>query len=210
MIGSERHDSNVEQMLIVACATTAAVALGIATQARLTVPLDRAVRSTERAKCPRVVRVAKAVSYPAAPTSHSALAVASSVALRCTTGRFAPAPIVASLMAFAANRGARLFVDQLRPPGARKRLGLDRFGFPSGHTVGGTAVAFATAMEIAKGKSPQIRTATYLAATTFAVAVGWSRVALDEHWIDDVLGGWAIGVAIAAIAVSACDAIDPR
>jgi hypothetical protein len=203
-----RRRARIEQMLIAACATGIAIALGIATQARKTVPLDRAVRKAVRAKRPRVVRIAKCVSFPAAPTSHTAVAVAASSAIGARTGRVAPAPVVASLMAFAIDRGARLFVDQLRPPYARQRTGLDRFGFPSGHTGAATAIAFATAIELSKACSPAEKVAAYLTASVCSAAVGWSRIALDEHWIDDVMGGWAIGIAIANIAVVTCDASD--
>ncbi|MEO7086470.1 MAG: phosphatase PAP2 family protein [Gemmatimonadaceae bacterium] len=197
--------STLDNILVAATATAIAVVLGAATQTFRTAAFDRKVRKAMRARRPRVVRLARSTSYLAAPASHPALAIAASAALTAARGRLAPAPVLASLLALAIDRGARLFVDQLRPPGARRRTGLERFGFPSGHTSAGTAIAFATAMEFAKGRSPGEKAATYLSAGIFAAAVGWSRVALDEHWADDVMGGWAVGVAIASIADLTCD-----
>jgi membrane-associated phospholipid phosphatase len=201
-----RSGSANEYLLIAGCAATVAIALGLATQRHKTVRLDRAVRKAVRLKRgPRVVALAKSVSFPAAPRSHTAVAVASSAAIGAVTGRLTVAPVVASLLAFAIDRGTRVFVDQLRPPFARKRTGLDRYGFPSGHAAAGTAVAFATAMEAVRGSAPRTKATAYLAAGVCSAAIGWSRIALDEHWVDDVMGGWAIGVAIASIAVVACD-----
>ena len=208
MSSDERHGVRVEQMLIAAIATTAAIGLGIATQTRRTAALDRTVRSAVRARRPQIVRLAKAASFPAAPQAHTAVAVASVATIHAATGRFAAAPVIASLLAFGIDRASRLFVDQLRPPFAGKRSGLDRFGFPSGHTSAATAIAFATAMEVARGGAPATKAAAYVMAGLYSAAVGWSRVALDEHWADDVLGGWAIGVGIASIAVTACDVVD--
>lgn len=48
------------------------------------------------------------------------------------------------------------------------------------------------------------RVGLYSLAGVWAAAVGWSRLQLDEHWFDDVLGGWSAGIAI-AIASTACD-----
>jgi membrane-associated phospholipid phosphatase len=215
-IRQDTHNgARLEQMLIAAAAGSVAIALGVATQTRKTVPLDRAVRNAVRnairpRRRPRVVKLAKCVSYPASPPAHTTMAIAASAVVAVHAGRFPPSPVLASLLAFGVNRGARLFVDQQRPPHARTRIGIDRFGFPSGHTTAATAVSFATAMEFTRGKSPRAKAAAYLAAGVCSAAVGWSRLALDEHWIDDVMGGWTIGIAIANIAVAACDAIDAR
>ena len=108
-------------------------------------------------------------------------------------------PLFASLSVFALNKGTRLLVHQPRPPGAKPRKGLDQLGFPSGHTLAATAIAFATALEIGEGRSPVQRSALFAAAGTYAATLGWTRLALDEHWIDDVVGAWAGGVALAII-----------
>jgi membrane-associated phospholipid phosphatase len=60
-------------------------------------------------------------------------------------------------------------------------------------------------MEAVRGSSPRTKATAFLAAGVCSAAIGWSRIALDEHWVDDVMGGWAIGVALASIAVVACD-----
>src|SRR5262249_25435570 len=109
------------------------------------------------------------------------------------------APLAASLSVFALNKGTRLLVRQPRPPGARPRRGLDRLGFPSGHTLAATAIAFTTALEIAEGRSAVQRTALFTAARPSAVTIGWTRLTLDEHGMDDVVGAGAGGFALAIL-----------
>src|SRR5262249_46109030 len=107
--------------------------------------------------------------------------------------------LAASLADFALNKGTRLFVHQPRPPGAKPRRGLDRRGYPSGHTLAATAIAFTTALEIAEGRSGAQRAALFAGAAAYAAMIGWTRLALDEHWIDDVVGAWAGGIALAIV-----------
>ncbi len=60
----------------------------------------------------------------------------------------------------------------------------------------------ATASAIADDlpRSQQILLWTTVAA--FALGVGWSRLYLDEHWLDDVVGGWLAGTVIGLGAAS--------
>ena len=57
---------------------------------------------------------------------------------------------------------------------------------------------------LADGCSATERVGLYSLAGVWAAAIGWSRLQLDEHWFDDVLGGWSAGIAI-AIASTAFD-----
>jgi len=59
-----------------------------------------------------------------------------------------------------------------------------------------TAIAVASAGEIADQLSDRERKLLWAAVAAFAISVGWSRLYLDEHWIDDVVGGWMAGIAI--------------
>lgn len=74
----------------------------------------------------------------------------------------------------------KLTVDKDRPNG-------DSMSFPSGHT----STAFSGASFIQKRYGWQYGIPAYLAASF----VGWSRVEADQHYIEDVLAGAAIGVA---------------
>lgn len=69
----------------------------------------------------------------------------------------------------------------------RPRPSTEVDGFPSGHT----AYAFALA-EAVGAREPQARPWLY----AYAVAVGWSRVELNRHDWDQVIGGALLGYAI--------------
>ena len=89
------------------------------------------------------------------------------------------------------DKATRFLVSQRRPPMAPHHKGHDRFAFPSGHTGAATAIALATAIELGDGCSATERVGLYSLAGVWAAAVGWSCLQLDEHWFDDVLGGWS-------------------
>ena len=61
-----------------------------------------------------------------------------------------------------------------------------------------------TGSEIA---SPELERIAWTLALCGSVAVGWSRIYLDEHWIDDVLGGLGAGAAVGVAAVALADRI---
>jgi undecaprenyl-diphosphatase len=105
-------------------------------------------------------------------------------------------PIVASLGALVVDNGTRLVVHQRRPPKAGRHHGRNRFSYPSGHTTAATAIAIAVAGEISDGLSSRESELLWTAVAAIAISVGWSRLYLDEHWIDDVVGGWLAGIAL--------------
>jgi membrane-associated phospholipid phosphatase len=59
-----------------------------------------------------------------------------------------------------------------------------------------TAIAIASAAEIADQLSSRERRFLWTGVAALSISVGWSRLYLDEHWIDDVVGGWMAGIAI--------------
>jgi hypothetical protein len=48
----------------------------------------------------------------------------------------------------------------------------------------------------ASDSGPKMRAATALLAGVTAGGVALARLFLDEHWLDDIVGGWLAGVAI--------------
>ena len=100
------------------------------------------------------------------------------------------APAVA-LMAFDL---VKVSVGRARPAGGAAE---DTFAFPSAHSAASASICCAVAWVFWRE-----RIANAPACLSFAVlaplAIGISRIVLDVHWVTDVLGGWSLGVLIAA------------
>ncbi|MGI8766260.1 MAG: phosphatase PAP2 family protein [Gemmatimonadaceae bacterium] len=96
----------------------------------------------------------------------------------------------------------RLIIHQERPPHASRHQGLDQYAFPSGHTCAATAIVFTVATELWPVAGPKARAATVLLAAVTAGGVALTRLYLDEHWLDDIVGGWLAGVAIGSASVA--------
>jgi membrane-associated phospholipid phosphatase len=180
--------------------------LGVAARSNALGGADRAVRRRIHPKRSKpLTKVAHAVSSLAAPHVHPVLAALLAFTVGRIRGRGAPSVILASLSVTALDKASRISVHQKRPGGAPKHEGLDRFAYPSGHTCAMTAIGVAAASEISEIASPELETIIWGSVIFAAAAVGWSRLYLDEHWIDDVAGGWGAGAAVGVGAVVLAD-----
>ena len=108
---------------------------------------------------------------------------------------------VAALGGWGAHRLAKMVYHRPRPtrrPGRRRKKSSS---FPSGHTVGATALYGGGALALHRagviGRAPAAAIGVGIPAL-----MGASRVALDWHWATDVIGGWLLGGAV-ALAVAA-------
>jgi undecaprenyl-diphosphatase len=72
-------------------------------------------------------------------------------------------------------------------------------GFPSGHSTAAAAF-YGAVIFLADSLSPRLCRATRVLAIVMIVLVGLARVLLRAHWPSDVLGGIALGLALASIA----------
>jgi len=99
--------------------------------------------------------------------------------------------------------GAQLVVAILknafdRPrPSAGSAVPLpESFAFPSGHAAAGSAGLGALAVLIAE-RLPSLRDRVrlWVAVVVVGLAVGLSRIALNVHYVTDVLAGWCLGLA---------------
>lgn len=69
------------------------------------------------------------------------------------------------------------------------------FSLPSGHTTGSTVVAGMLAyLTVWLARRAWVRVAAVIAASTWAVAMGISRLYLGHHWLTDVVFGWLLGL----------------
>ncbi|MFD5714618.1 hypothetical protein OQI_26955 [Streptomyces pharetrae CZA14] len=82
--------------------------------------------------------------------------------------------------------------------------------FPSGHAMTATLVCGLLLWLLHRGGAGRAlwRTAVTVAVVS-VVGVGLTRVWLGVHWPTDVLGGWLLGAAVAALAVAAHQRLRP-
>jgi undecaprenyl-diphosphatase len=179
--------------------SSAAIAggLGVAVKRDSTTAINRAVRKRIHPRRSAALRsAANGISYLADPHAYPFVAAALGLLVNRANGEGGLGPIAASFGALAVDNATRLFVHQRRPPKAGRHHGRNRYGYPSGHTTAATAIAIASAGEISDQLSQRERIVLWTAVAALSISVGWSRLYLDEHWIDDVFGGWMAGIAL--------------
>jgi membrane-associated phospholipid phosphatase len=86
----------------------------------------------------------------------------------------------------------------------RPRPEAAAYGFPSGHVTAASAY-FGAVVYLAERMRPGLRTAVRAFAVVMVILVGVARVVLRAHWPSDVLGGLALGLALASIAAIIAD-----
>lgn len=111
---------------------------------------------------------------------------------RLAAGTIAASSIVATLLAMSFDR----MVPQPPVP-ANHRHEPRKAVFPSGHALVATSVSSTAAYVLSRERMVDVRAAT-LAATAFSLANPALKLAVRKHWLSDVVGGVAAGVAVAA------------
>ena len=164
--------------------------------------LDTLVRRKVRSNNSRAAKVsALAVSLFGYPVVYVPAAVIAAEWLSRRGKRGAGPLAAAALGGWLVHRGIKLVVVRMRPPSQRGDSNAHR-AYPSGHTAGTTSVALTGAYVLYRE-----HVLPGAAAGTLGVAIpilmGMSRVFADEHWMTDVVSGWATGAAVAAIAAEA-------
>jgi membrane-associated phospholipid phosphatase len=115
-------------------------------------------------------------------------------------GRRAALPLIASVTAEVVNRVCEGTLHIRKPPPGKKER--HKPSFPSGHALETAAVALTSSYVMAReGLTAPARSAAV--AMALAAASGGGRVYLDRHWVSDAVGGYLLGIGIAA----ACGAL---
>lgn len=121
-------------------------------------------------------------------------------------GRTAGAGVLVSgaLVSQALSALLKWLVGRERPDWIAESLPLTH-AFPSGHAMVPTVI-YAMAAFLVASVEPRVRTALALLVPPLCALVGLSRIVLGVHWPTDVIGGFALGVFLAALGMLALDA----
>jgi membrane-associated phospholipid phosphatase len=85
------------------------------------------------------------------------------------------------------------------------------YSFPSGHAATAVVLYGALGLLRAERARSRIRAAGWIvAAAAVALAIGWSRVILNVHFVSDVLAGFAVGLAFLSCCCIARDFLAAR
>jgi membrane-associated phospholipid phosphatase len=104
--------------------------------------------------------------------------------------------------------GIKDLFRRTRPPGAGT-LYLASYSFPSGHATASTAVLVTLAYVLAREGLLSHRIAL-LVGCLGPLLIGLSRIYLDVHWTTDVLGGWGLGLVVAALSATVYEHLRAR
>ena len=132
------------------------------------------------------------------PAVVFALAVGIAIWLwRTGARRAAAATAVAPLVAIVVFNLVKQLVHRARPEGGLL-LRAVTYSFPSGHAAV-SAAAFGTLGWVLAREGTLSSTGAMLLAVVCPVLIGLSRIYLGVHWATDVLAGWCLGLAVAAL-----------
>ena len=85
---------------------------------------------------------------------------------------------------------------------------LSSYGFPSGHTMGATLFYGAVAILVAHSvRTWRLRVLIFCIAVAVVVLIGISRIYLGAHYLTDVLGAIAVGLAWLAFCWTGVDTL---
>ncbi|MFC4377806.1 phosphatase PAP2 family protein [Nocardia halotolerans] len=102
---------------------------------------------------------------------------------------------VTSLGAWALIWVIKRVIGRHRPPMESRLVTELSLSYPSGHSLGSTAVVGIVAIVlIPRLRNHWLRVAAVAVAIAFPITVGLSRIYLGVHWATDVLAGWTIGL----------------
>ena len=170
--------------------------------AKSTGPLDNAVRGWFLAhQNPTLYQIATALSWIGSPTVMVIIAIAAGVWFyrgrgRSKAGVIVAAPAAGGLLA----GGIKLLYGRARPAGAA--LFNERsFAFPSGHAATSAAVMVTLCYVLARERIISWPVAIVIGGIVPFI-VGITRLYLDVHWTTDVVGGWTVGLFVAAMSAA--------
>jgi undecaprenyl-diphosphatase len=161
--------------------------------------LDVRVRRLARTRAGRAAGKALTPLFPIGlPGGYLLIAYATARWLRRRGHSGAGSIVTSAWLGWLVHRAVKVALIRRRPARRGHRARFD--SFPSGHTTGATALALTTAIILNRERMLSPRSAAALAIGA-PLLMGAYRVVADDHWATDVVGGWALGSAIALASV---------
>lgn len=93
----------------------------------------------------------------------------------------------------------KYLVGRPRPPPAIWIGHFSGASFPSGHAAQSAACYATLALIVSAGRPLRVKITVCCVAALIVLVVGGSRIYLGAHWLTDVLAGYALGLAWAAV-----------
>jgi undecaprenyl-diphosphatase len=195
-------------LLAIVCAAGGAfLLLGRSIESHVPLAIDTAVRDWVWGHRPgplfRACRLTSSFGADRRMLAFGGLAALAFLALR--RWRATLALVLATAATAMSYPGVKEYLRRPRPLGARW-FNERTFSFPSGHATAATAI-LGTALYLLWREGRISGRLALLVGALPALAVGVSRVCLEVHWVSDVLGGWALGVTIAATSAAVYEAM---
>jgi undecaprenyl-diphosphatase len=154
-------------------------------------------QASARLALPREARLLRLLALIAAHSGDSPLwLLAAAAALMwgdAAWRNFGERVLVGTLVAGACITILKWLFRRQRPPGEGRGFytRLDRHAFPSGHA--GRSVCLVVLL------APLVPAWGLMLLTLWAGLVGLARVALQVHFVSDIVGGWAVGVLVGLV-----------
>lgn len=152
-----------------------------------------------------LISIARLLSVLGSFVSLAILSVLIAVVEKASDRRWclALAPLIALLVASLTSTCAKVLFGRERPPVTVHATTVTLAAFPSGHATDAAACLLAAALLLALtvARRRYVQVLLLLAGLLLAGLVGLSRLILGVHWLSDVVAGWALGAAIATLAV---------
>jgi undecaprenyl-diphosphatase len=163
---------------------------------------DNAVRAWFVAhQNPTLYKIAAVLTSAGSPTIMVIIAIAAGVWFfrargRSKAGVMVAAPAAGGLLA----GGMKLLYGRARPAGAAL-FNEKTFSFPSGHAATSAAVMVTLCYVLARERIISWPVAILIGGLV-PLIVGLTRLYLDVHWATDVVGGWTVGLFVAAMSAA--------